>query len=216
VNEGDGTFDRRRLAEPTDRNGMSSEVAVLDGTPPPSVLVTNIYLPVYEGNTSREKYQVLSMSSFVVQSNRTRGNNLLRYDGNGTFVDRARARNVRKGGWGWAAAFADLDNDGDQDLFHSTQRLVQVRDTPHFTYPMLWRRTADGFEKQNASAAGFAETDGRGVADLDFDRDGDVDLIVGVYGGEFRVYENRGAAGNSLGIRLAGGAASRRSGRRSA
>ncbi len=47
----------------------------------------------------------------------TRGNSLLRNNGDGTFSDVSDAAGVRDGQWGWGAEFVDYDNDGWLDVF---------------------------------------------------------------------------------------------------
>jgi len=72
---------------------------------------------------------------------------------------------------------------------------------------MLWTNGENGFTNRDASELGFEETNGRGVGALDFDRDGDVDLAVATYNGEFALYENTAdelTDGNSLQIRVTG------------
>src|SRR5262249_18364358 len=46
------------------------------------------------------------------------GNRLYRGHGDGTFEDVTTQAGVRMGGWGWGATLADLDNDGNLDIFH--------------------------------------------------------------------------------------------------
>ena len=45
------------------------------------------------------------------------GNFLWRNSGDGTFLDVSKETSTHETGWGWAAKFADFDNDGWQDLF---------------------------------------------------------------------------------------------------
>ncbi len=47
----------------------------------------------------------------------TRGNTLLRNEGNGTFVDVSDAAGARDAQWGWSVEFLDYDEDGRLDLF---------------------------------------------------------------------------------------------------
>ena len=48
------------------------------------------------------------------------GNRLYRnMDGLGNFEDATDEANVRNGDWGWGSCFADFDNDGHLDLFHT-------------------------------------------------------------------------------------------------
>lgn len=201
VNQRDGTFERRVLGNDTARNAMASEVFDANGDGTPDVFVTNIDVPLTD--LPREKYDLLRDRIQFVFTDRNAGNNLLVNSGNATFVDRAPAMGVQEGGWGWAAAATDLDNDGDRDLFHATQTFVRVNETaPVYTYPMVFEREGEDFRRRDASALGFAETDGRGVAHLDFDRDGDQDLVVAVADGRYRLYENTGAGTGALQVEL--------------
>ena len=192
VNEGGGSFSQRQLRGPTARNGMSAEVADFDGDGRRDVFVTNIELPIEKENMSEERYALLSrMSTFAFNSNRTRGNTVMINQGDGEFEDRAAELGVQTGGWGWAATAADFDNDGDRDLLHTTQYVFRMNtDDPHYTYPMLWEREGEGFENLDAGERGLKEVDGRGLVTLDFDNDGDQDVITATYGGRFKIYEN--------------------------
>jgi len=203
INDGDGTFEERTLRGNTSRNGMSSEIADVDGDGSQDVFTTNIYLPLQEV-TDPERHERLDLLfGNVLKSGRTKGNTLMMNDGTGTFNDSAVAYGVREGGWGWASSLVDLDNDGDRDLVHATQYVVQIDPAdPHYTYPMLFERVNDSrFQNRDASAYNLTEHDGRGLATLDYDRDGDRDVIVAPYDGEVTVYENTGAAANSIAFR---------------
>jgi hypothetical protein len=192
VNQGDGTFERRVMGAATSRNGMSSEVGDFNGDARPDVFVTNIYFPISESNISEEKRQRLERYfAFVLRSKRIEGNNLMINQGGGEVSFEGTSYGVKEGGWGWASAHVDLNNDGERDLFHATQEVIRIdEENPVFTYPMLFEREGDSFERRDASEMGFAEVDGRGVAQLDFDRDGDQDLLVSTYNGAFKLYEN--------------------------
>lgn len=198
-NQGDGTFERVVMGAETARNGMSSEVGFFDGDDAPDTFVTNIYFPISDSNLSEEKRARLERYfSFVLRSKRIEGNNLMINRGDGQFSFEGEAYGLKAGGWGWASVHADLDNDGDRDLFHATQQVVRIDDAdPHFTYPMVFERTGDNFTSRDAADLGFEETNGRGVGELDFDRDGDVDLVVSTYDGAFKLYENRVSDGSS-------------------
>ncbi|KTG20895.1 CRTAC1 family protein, partial [Haloferax profundi] len=193
VNTGDGQFERHTLGGSTARNGMSSEVADVTEDGRPDVFVSNIWFPNLKGNMSKERYERLKrLLDFVVHSGRTKGNTLLVNQGEGTFVDDADELGVRHGGWGWAASATDFDNDGDRDIVHTTQIVVRVnRTNPVYTYPMVFQRHDDGFSHVNASTHGMAETDGRGMATLDFDHDGQQEVVVATYDDRFVVYDNK-------------------------
>ena len=205
VNRGDGSFERRRL-NGTNRHAMASEVADVNADGRPDLFVTNIEYPHPE--------RVWLLQNGLEMKNR--GNNLLINRGNGTFDDRATAYGVRQGGWGWSGNLVDLDNDGDLDLLHTTQDYNYRAPTaggtgggswrPQSDPPALWTRRDDRngtFERVNATRAGFEDSNGRGLATLDYDGDGDRDVVVADASGRFKLYENRNAAGNWLRVRVA-------------
>jgi hypothetical protein len=211
VNRGGGEFERRSLGGSTARNGMASEVADATDDGRPDVFVSNIWFPDLKANMDPERYDRLKrLLEFVIHSSRTKGNTLLVNRGDGAFRDQADGLGVRRGGWGWAASMTDFDNDGDRDLVHTTQHVIRVdREDPVYTYPMVFQsnRSAAGddgaFTRVNKSTNGMRETDGRGLATLDYDRDGAQELIVATYDDPFVVYDNAAAADrNSLQFRV--------------
>jgi hypothetical protein len=194
INQGDGTFEKRLLGGSTARNGMASEVADVNGDGRPDIFVTNIFIPVRENRDEmgEERYERIErLFSFVIKSARAEGNTLLINQGNGNFTDEATAYNVRKGGWGWAASLTDFDNDGDRDLVQATENVVRVdRSDPVWTYPMVWQRNATAFDRVGKGTHGLGEHDSRGLATLDYDHDGDRDVVFANYGGPYTLYEN--------------------------
>lgn len=190
VNRGNGTFDARRIPN-TNRHAMTSEIEDVNGDGRMDVFVTNIEF----GNPG----EVWAMRSGFEMVNR--GNNLLVNQGNGSFADQATEYGVRRGGWGWAGNLVDLDNDGDLDLVHATQDYLTSGDDQWrevSTPPALWERTGSDFERLNASKRGLVPANGRGLAVLDYDRDGDQDVVLADTSGAFEVYENVGARGHWL------------------
>lgn len=108
----------------------------------------------------------------------------------------------------WGSAFADFDGDG-------TRELLVVNGPTRFTDPfppqLYFWPGPDGRFVELAPAVGCAE--GHGLVPADLDRDGDLDLVVSVREGSYRLYENRGPApGHWLHLRLRG-AVSNRDGR---
>jgi len=208
LNTGDG-FEQVYLGNRTNRNGMSSEVVDVNGDGYHDLFVTNIYFPE----------QVTEVMETTMEFRAT-GNNLLVNQGNGTFTDRAAEYGVERGGWGWAAEVVDFDNDGSRDLFHtsrymsfrytdkrfSAQEIEQIHATYSFyEYPVVYERTGKrAFDRRSPTATGFAQSDGRGVASLDFDGDGDADLLVANANGNYRLYENVADDGASLRVEVQG------------
>lgn len=97
-------------------------------------------------------------------------NRLYVNNGDGTFRDVSREAGVADGNWGLGAAFADVDNDGDLDLFVSNyvgpNRMYLNDGTGHFT--------------DVSESAGLADNGwGKGPSFGDVDHDGDMDLYEG-------------------------------------
>lgn len=196
VNKRNGSFSRHGLRS-TNRHGMASEIADVNGDQKPDIFVTNV------------RFDQPIWAQVAIPTMGNQGNNLLINRGNGSFETQERRYSVASGGWGWAATLADLDNDGDRDLVHTTRdyrnysgddAVVPTGDLVR-TRPKIWVREEDQFERRSSVAAGFRLTNGKGLATLDYDLDGDQDLVVANSGGPFKLYENQGASGNWLDIR---------------
>lgn len=97
---------------------------------------------------------------------------------------------------GWATGFCDFDNDAWLDLWLVNGSTFESAADHSQLEPQLplvfWRRGTDRF----VNVAPYACSDwkrpmvGRGGAQLDFDRDGRMDLVFLVHGGEARLYHN--------------------------
>ena len=90
---------------------------------------------------------------------------------------------VQDADWAWGTDAVDLDNDGDLDI-------VVVNgfgSTPN----RLFQNNGDGTFTEVGADAGFASLEeGRGVSALDYDLDGDLDLIVFNHGSPVRLLRN--------------------------
>ncbi|MBT8447768.1 MAG: CRTAC1 family protein [Gammaproteobacteria bacterium] len=97
--------------------------------------------------------------------------NELRPSGVLSFVDVTEEAGVGYSGYGMGAAVADVDNDGDQDLY-----------VTNFGPNALFRNNGDGTFSNATSDAERAASDWSTSASfLDYDRDGDLDLYVASY-----------------------------------
>ena len=115
------------------------------------------------------------------------GNRLYLNDGSGVFSDATDQYGVRDGGWGWGAAAADFDNDGDLDLvmtngFEGPPTYSEPTGSylPHVAESMrYWENDGTLPWTERAAEVGLVD-DGQGKALLpwDFDRDGDLDILV--------------------------------------
>jgi len=207
VNDGDGTFTKRTMGAITDRNGMSSEVADLRGDARPEVFITNIFFPE-ERIVELPAMERRLFSNFLNNrlGKRLQGNNLLVANDSG-YNDVGEQVGIAEGGWGWAAVVADLDSDGEQDAFHTTQTVVTFDDDePVYPLPGVWVQQDGEFYRQDADAIGLEVANGRGVSQIDYDVDGALDLAVATYDEPYRFYRNDAEQGQSLQVLVDAGA----------
>lgn len=185
-----GRFTRAEPGIGEGRFGMGSTVADFDG---------DGYLDVFMTGVSPEILQ-------------TRGHGLFLYRGARTFLDATEDAGVVTGGWGWGTAGIDYDHDGDMDIVATTG---DDFDGPLDDPMIFYRNNGDGTFTEVAQSLGLVDTEpGRGLALLDYDRDGDQDILIVRSGGTPLLYRNdagvalgdylrvraRGTRGNSEGL----------------
>lgn len=117
------------------------------------------------------------------------GNTLYRQLGPHQYVEHAETAGVRDGGWGWGTQAIDLDHDGWLDLVEVNGRNAgEWANEPEY----IWRNDGDGsFTAVDQTGWSLFAGDGRAIVKLDYDRDGDMDLVV-VYNsnGPLKLYRN--------------------------
>jgi len=195
-NRGDGTFeDRTDRAVISDENGMGAAVGDVDGDGVLDWFVSSIWDP----------------DGFAEGAWGVSGNRLYRGRGDGTFADVTTTAGVREGYWGWAATFADLDNDGHLDLFHVNGFGRSPDYEPsaafHSDPSRLFLARGDGTFAERAAELGVAgDGMGRGAVAFDYDRDGDLDLLTTSNAGPPHLFRNDAPPPHHfLAVRLEGG-----------
>ncbi len=184
INNAGMSFTDETTAVISDENGMGGAVADYDNDGDLDWFVTSIFF------SGRDKEYVGGES----------GNRLYQNDGNGVFTDVTDAAGVRDGAWGWGTCFADFDNDGNMDIFHTNgMRSTSSRDDdttdPLFVFfhdpSRLFISRGDGTFAEVADAFGIRHDDqGRGIICTDFDNDGGVDVLIASNGKSPTIYRN--------------------------
>jgi hypothetical protein len=140
---------------------------------------------------------------------------LYRASGDGNYVDVATQSGVglaSKDRLGFGCAFLDADLDGWLDLAvvngHIDDTVRNVRGAGYAQSPQLFLNDGQGRFRDVAGEIGGGFTQrkvGRGLAYGDFDRDGDLDLLMTTNNGPAYLFRNDQAGGNkSIRIRLVG------------
>jgi hypothetical protein len=134
----------------------------------------------------------------------TPGNRLYQNQGDGTFIDKTDDSGVRDGYWGWAACFADFNNDTYLDIFHVNGMEGNNIDPRFKEDPSrLFMSNGDGTFTESSLDLGIDDTAmGRGLVCFDYDKDGDVDLYTANYNQAPKLFCNSGTNNHFVNIKL--------------
>lgn len=195
----------------TDQNGMGSALLDVDNDGRLEWFVTSIYYAGAAagnwGTTGNRLYRNASTPQRIA------------------FEDITDQAQVRDGYWGWGACAADFDNSGFVDLFHvngfgfipyssgggndpKAEYDARTLDAFQAKPSRLFINSGDGTFAEQAQAWQIADpSEGRGAACFDYDRDGDVDVVVLDHSTGLQFFENQsgsGAGRRFLDVRLVG------------
>lgn len=125
----------------------------------------------------------------------------------GTTAHRPHAGGDGRPSTGWHAEFADVNNDGLDDIFVAKGNVEQMPDAAMKDPNSLLLQNADGTFTEVSVEAGIASMDrSRGGSLADLDLDGAPDLVVINRRAPMEVFRNTGTGGNWLLVDLTGGA----------
>ncbi len=174
----------------------------------------------------------ITTAEYLQEGNMLWHNNGIGPDGMLSLTDVSLEAGAYDGGWGWGAKFLDFDHDGDLDIasangFISAGEGNYWYDLASWTvlgqdpaearnWPTIGNRSFSGYERErlwrNDGMGSFTEVadqvglrtdrDGRGLAYLDYDNDGDLDIFIANQGQSPNFFRNNGTTKNWLMIEL--------------
>lgn len=147
----------------------------------------------------REDYTAYSMEEVLEYVHQKNNDNfLLQLTDDGSFKDLAPDYGLVRTGWTWNAKFADLNNDEWQDLYIVNgyyQNQVWERDF------LFMNQEGKGMVDESESSGLGSFLPSQSYLYLDYDQDGDVDIVTAPHLGPIKVYNNQ-SQGNSIAIEI--------------
>ncbi|MCK0127766.1 FG-GAP-like repeat-containing protein [Erythrobacter sp. F6033] len=117
----------------------------------------------------------------------------------GLFEDVAQAQNVHTPGWTWNSRFADLDQDGWQDLFVTTGSWLSASTS---TTNVMYHNNSGRFADATNRFGLYDVVPSYSYVLFDFDRDNDIDIIRDASSSRMIVHRNDRPRGKALWVRL--------------
>lgn len=179
INQGNGTFLDRAVLAGADNlmNDMGLTICDFDNDGDFDIHTTNVYK-----YPTQQKYNLL-----------------LRNDSTPTslaFTDVSHAMGIAYGGWGWGTTFLDANLDGWPDIAATNGWSTSNYQTDP---SRLYLNLHGAAFADVATSSGFNDTlYGSGLVSLDYDRDGDLDLLQSTAAGVVRLLRNDLPPGNHL------------------
>ena len=233
-NRGDGTFENIAKKLGTDKPSFTMNIGITDLNRDmyPDVYISNIVTMVKDekyvlpGKDTTMKFNPAKLGRMrVIEANDLFISNAKNGKLGSYTLSDAVNRGFSSTGWAWGANFFDFDNDGDDDLYcvNGMNEYSVYSDTPYYTNVFEEKREIkllvyekesnvffvnEGGKLQNQSKKSGTDLLGnsRSTVYLDFDNDGDLDIILNNYHGPAVVYRNNSQQLNNnwLKIRLTG------------
>lgn len=145
-----------------------------------------------------EEQPVKGAFKTMIPQGARRANVLLVPGKEGKFSDQALELNLREAGWVWNAKFADLDHDEWQDIYivngYFNENTQPARESNHLFLNDKGTRFVDATEAEGMRL--FAES--TAYTYIDFDNDGDLDIIAREVLGPVWIYRNNNSNGTSV------------------
>jgi hypothetical protein len=194
--------------------GRLTEVGVEAGVAYNEQGLAEAGMGVDAGDVDRDGRLDLAVTNFDFENN-----TIYRNLGGGFFFDATSAFGlgaVSLTELGFGCDFLDLDNDGWQDLVvvngHILDNIAEIQSNLSFAQPgQAFRNEGGRFRDVTGSSGALAKARvGRGLASLDYDRDGDLDLAIASRGSAAELLRNESAnPGGFIALRLVGVASNR-------
>ncbi|NQT61316.1 MAG: VCBS repeat-containing protein [Candidatus Marinimicrobia bacterium] len=140
----------------------------------------------------------------LVTSGDDHSNRLYQNQGEGVFVEITEGAIVTDNSNSWGSTWADLDNDGDLDLFVVNSAEPDPRD--NFIYTNNGEGSFTGVYDNLLNQNDLIPL---GCAWGDYNNDGAIDLFIGIDGGQNRLYANQGNSNSWVNIKCVGTASNR-------
>ena len=130
-------------------------------------------------------------------------------DGSARFIDHAADLGIEDTAWGWGTAFLDIDLDADLDLYAvqgMDEFVGDVSPALRDATSRLFLGHEQGFARAEGSSCEIPG-DQRALIPFDYDRDGDLDLLITQVDDRAILLENRTGSGRSITVDLSGAGA---------
>ncbi len=186
-----GLANRKRTLEP-DTERFKTCVSYFDHAPFLKPYCDSLKMPVNKRSSKAERAEIFGEAVL-------NANILITTDENGAFVDKADELGVRKPGWSWNSRFTDLDQDGFQDLLIMTG--IWQRSASSATN-VFYRNRGGAFVDATKDFGFYDVLPSYSYVQLDFDRDGDIDVIRDNMSLRMMVHRNDRPAGPALWVNL--------------